>query len=262
MKQSHKTKFPVWMLVLGLILGAFFTLVGLRQPEVALAATVCPEGGDWTSHDTDFPYTYTANPGYVIDAICVKGGSADVSLLASSNGYIHTFYSNGWYIHNDVECVLAAGIGTGTAGVTHSGVSGSICAGISHASFRVTEEEKQDTPTPTSTSTSTNTPTSTSTSTNTPTPTSTDPSKEETPTPTQTGTLTKEDTPTPTATDAPKEETPTPKPSATEAPKVEPTPDIAAGGAGPSFTSILALIMIIGGGSFGIAYLAKKIKQA
>lgn len=254
MKQSHKTKFPVWMLVLGLILGAFFTLVGLRQPEVALAATVCPEGGDWTSHDTDFPYTFTANPGYVIDAICVKGGSADVSLLASSNGYIHTFYSNGWYIHNDVECVLAAGIGTGTAGVTHSGVSGSICAGISHASFRVTEEEKQDTPTPTNTSTPTET--------ETPTPTSTDPSKEETPTPTQTGTLTKEDTPTPTATDAPKEETPTPKPSATEAPKVEPTPDIAAGGAGPSFTSILALIMIIGGGSFGIAYLAKKIKQA
>ncbi len=218
------------LLALMAVLTLTFGLVGIFSISSAVpveavtvvnsASNVCP-GGDgfidsdgWIKFDVeDYEYqtvnlvTYTADEGYIIEAVCVKGGNEQ-----SPNNYLHTFYVDGW-IQVDVNgtstnCVGASGIGTNSARAErNSEISGSVCAEISHGSFKVRPVTTEPTPDPTPDPTE-------------PTPDPTEPTPdptEPTPDPTEPTPEPKEPTP------EPKEPTPEPK-EPTPEPK-EPTPD-------------------------------------
>ena len=112
------------------------------------ASNVCP-GGDgsidfdgWIKIEGTSP-SYTADEGFIIVAVCVKGGNEN-----SPNNYKHTFTSDGWFQIKGENCVEASGIGTNSASATRNpDITGSVCANISHGSFKIGEEQPTQVPT-------------------------------------------------------------------------------------------------------------------
>ena len=139
-----KNKFAaiIFALIALLVLG---TSQSRDNVVAASTSSVCPGGddswsGDWYK-DQSSPFGVNAGSGYIIDQVCIKGGSDN-----SNNGYLQNFTTNSWYTvtymtnGRDPEqvtknCVGASGIGTNTAGASHGDAAENACAGISHASF-------------------------------------------------------------------------------------------------------------------------------
>ncbi len=131
--------------------------------------------------------TYTADPGKIVTAVCIKSGANMFGDLKHSFPLGNGTYENG--------CYQVAGVGTATVTVTRL-FEANNCQGLSHIDL-IVGDVQQETPTPTSTTTPTATPTETPTGTPTGTPTAT-PTGTTTATPT--GTVTQGTTPTTTPT--------------------------------------------------------------
>jgi uncharacterized repeat protein (TIGR01451 family) len=126
-------------------------------PVQAAASNVCPNEKDgWTEHfgpNIDGDVEYDAPPGYIVDSVCIKGGSEG----SSPNGYLETFSEDGWYevtymtngnpqTRTEVSknCVGASGIGSATANAMHGDAPGNVCGGISHASFKLARVQGEE----------------------------------------------------------------------------------------------------------------------
>ncbi|MCA9380563.1 DUF642 domain-containing protein, partial [Candidatus Dojkabacteria bacterium] len=143
-----------------ILLQYFSPLVGLIPAQATGNSNVCPDVDDgWTEHfgpNGDGEVDYTAPAGYVVDSVCIKGGSEG----NSGNGYLEIFTTNDWYEvtytekvgegdeKEDVEftkdCVGAAGIGSETANAMRGDAPGKVCAGISHASFKLARVQGEE----------------------------------------------------------------------------------------------------------------------
>jgi uncharacterized repeat protein (TIGR01451 family) len=151
-----RKKFISVFTVFFILLQYFSPLVGLI-PAQAAAADVCPDEKDgWTEHfgpNIDGEVDYEAPPGYVVDSVCIKGGSEG----SSPNGYLETFSEDDWYevtymtngnpqTRTEVtkNCVGASGIGSSTASAMHGDAPGDECAGISHASFKLARVQGEE----------------------------------------------------------------------------------------------------------------------
>jgi len=130
------------------------TGISLKKPKPTPTEnlSVCPEGNGWSDHvgpDVDGNVDYIAPTGYVVDSVCIKGGSEG----SSDNGYLKFFTEDDWYkvtymekvgegrYKTDVEvtknCVGASGIESASAKAMHGDAKESKCAAISHASFKL-----------------------------------------------------------------------------------------------------------------------------
>ncbi len=113
-------------------------LFGLIGPTgVVLAQDVCPNEGDWHKVEAGNPnfLSYTAEEGYIITAICAKGGSEN-----SQGGYLVYMEADGTYTVNGQVCLTFSGIGTQTGSVSrNTSLEGNVCSDLSHASFKVGE---------------------------------------------------------------------------------------------------------------------------
>lgn len=158
------TKIGLILSILGVaVLGLFFT----RSTQ---ATEVCPQGGAWTSHINvnAQSYTYEAPEGKVIVESCYKAGTTLRFEDYDPGEEEVTVQSNVW---NKGICYITPWLNSCNY------------KDISHASFKLENEEAQPSPTPTATPTASPSATPTPSESSTPTPTSTS-SEEPTSTPT------------------------------------------------------------------------------
>lgn len=147
-----RKKYISVLTVIFILLQYFSPLVGLIPVQATGNSNVCPEGNGWSDHvgpGVDGNVEYTAPTGYVVDSVCIKGGSEG----SSNNGYLKFFTEDDWYkvtykekvgegrhkeeVEFTKNCVGASGIEGTTAKAMHGDAKESKCAAISHASFKL-----------------------------------------------------------------------------------------------------------------------------
>jgi hypothetical protein len=96
-------------------------------PNGSTGTEKCEDFGSWEDKDeVGPPWSITADPGDVIDVVCLKAGTK--VYIATSDGTISV---------NGTPCFDISGIGTGTVTATNNaGHVGNICKGISHIEVR------------------------------------------------------------------------------------------------------------------------------
>ena len=155
----RKKYLPVLTVIL-VLFQYFSPLVGLIPSQATGNSNVCPDVDDgWTEHfgpNVDGEVDYTVPTGYVVDSVCIKGGSEG----NSDNGYLEIFTTNDWYevtytekvgegkdkvdVEFTKDCVGATGIGSATANALHGDAPENKCARISHASFKLARVQGEE----------------------------------------------------------------------------------------------------------------------
>ncbi len=137
------------LFVVFITLSLLFGFIGPRGVQTVVAQQnpqVCPNGEGWhkvEAGDSNF-LSYSADEGYIVTAICAKGGNEE----HSQGGYLITMETNGTYDVDGQVCLTFAGIGTGSGSVSrNTQLTGNICSELSHASFKVGQAPPPD-PTP------------------------------------------------------------------------------------------------------------------
>lgn len=140
-----RKKYLSLLTVILVLLQYFSPLVGLIPVQATGKSNVCPDEKDgWTQHYSpgeDGNVDYTAPTGYVVDSVCIKGGSEG----RSHNGYTKIFTEDTWYKKDGKKCVGTEGIGTQSASAIRSSkAKGKKCAEISHASFKLARVQGEE----------------------------------------------------------------------------------------------------------------------
>lgn len=116
-----------------LVIGLLFSFSTSSPVAGAVAAQVCPDSNGWVKVEGNQSGGYTAPSGFVVDAVCVKGGN-DVS----DNGYYFTTPPSSNTVtceKNDHSGSITVN-GVGTSNITYT-IEGDGCAEISHASYHL-----------------------------------------------------------------------------------------------------------------------------
>lgn len=136
-----------------------FLIVRMIFPLTLVNATdVCPNTGDgWTKLDYEHE-TYSAESGFIVDQVCVKGGHEGST--DGGHGYIFTAPTDVVPVNcvkkDKTGSITVTGLNTPTIDIDFTGDA---CAAVSHASYHLVEDpgdsDEETDPTPTQTPTPT-----------------------------------------------------------------------------------------------------------